>query len=240
MNGLTNLREELRKLANPSKAKVLQRFFKTGKGEYGEGDRFLGITVPQIRTLVKKYHELGFSEIDKLLHAKFHEERLLALLILVEQFEKGGQGTKKKIFEYYLKNSKYVNNWDLVDLTAPKIVGQYVLLYYDNSTKMTLLDKLAKSDSLWEKRIAVLATFVFIRNNKFEEVLKIAEILFHDQHNLIQKAVGWMLREIGKRNLAVEEEFLKKYAKILPRTMLRYAIEKFPEEKRKFFLGLVK
>ena len=247
MDPLLILKGDFQKLANPEKAKVLQRFFKTGKGEYGEGDKFLGITVPQIRNLVKKYRGLGFPEIDKLLHSSFHEERLLGLLIMVSQFEKGEPKTQEKIFNYYLANTKYINNWDLVDLTAPKIVGEYLWERHAefisasifnekrilNQVQDDVLYKLVKSSSIWERRIAILATFAFLRKNEFTQTLKIAEILLHDKEDLIHKAVGWMLREVGKRNLEVEEEFLKTYGQVMPRTMLRYAIEKWDLQKKK-------
>lgn len=235
MGSPLTLKEELRKLANPERAKNSARYFKTGKGEYGEGDKFLGITVPEIRKLVKNYRELDFSDIDKLLHSQFHEERLLALLILVSQFEKGDQKTQEKIFAYYLANTKYINNWDLVDLTAPNIIGEYLRQQKDSGqTRMTdLLYKLAKSKNLWERRISIIAAFAFIRNNSFDEALKISEILLHDKHDLIHKAVGWMLREIGKRNQEVEKNFLDQYAKKMPRTMLRYSLEKFSAAEKK-------
>lgn len=240
---LYKLQQEIHSLVNSQKAKDLQRFFKTGKGEYGEGDVFLGITVPQIRTLVKKYRELSSLGIDKLLRSSFHEERLTALLILVEQFKKGDEKVKSSIFEFYLSNTRYINNWDLVDLTAPNIIGQYlqnchVTVLCNAVTTSKLLSKLTKSKNMWERRIAVLSTFIFIRNNKFDEALKIAEILLKDEEDLIHKAVGWMLREIGKRNKDAEKSFLNKYAGQMPRTMLRYAIEKFPEIERQKYLKI--
>ena len=226
---LTSLEKELKIKANLEKAKILQRFFKTGPGEYGEGDVFLGIVVPEIRKLVKKYSNLKIKEIIKLLHSKIHEERLTALLIMVNKFQV--EEDKEKIYNLYLKNTKYINNWDLVDLSAGKIIGDYLL----NKPK-SILYKLAKSKSIWERRISIIATFNFIKNNKFTETLKISKILLNDEHDLIHKAVGWMLREIGKKDLKIEESFLRKYCKKMPRTMLRYAIEKFPEKKRKQYL----
>ena len=226
---LTSLEKELKIKANLEKAKILQRFFKTGPGEYGEGDVFLGIVVPEIRKLVKKYSNLKIKEIIKLLHSKIHEERLTALLIMVNKFQV--EEDKEKIYNLYLKNTKYINNWDLVDLSADKIIGDYLL----NKPK-SILYKLAKSKRIWERRISIIATFNFIKNNKFKETLKIAKILLNDEHDLIHKAVGWMLREVGKRDLKTEEKFLKKYYKKMPRTMLHYAIEKFPEKKRKQYL----
>jgi 3-methyladenine DNA glycosylase AlkD len=232
MAGLGNLRKELKLLANPKKAKLLQGFFKTGKGEYGEGDIFMGIMVPDQRNLVKKYFkDLSSEEVGVLLNSKFHEERLVALLVLVMRYEKFTD-QRRLIFQFYLENYSNINNWDLVDLSAPNIVGKHLL----NEDKAVLYE-FANSDNLWKKRIAILSTFTFIRYNKFEDALKIAEILLEDKHDLIHKAVGWMLREIGKRNLEVEENFLKKHYKKMPRTMLRYAIEKFDEVKRKKYLN---
>jgi len=226
---LLDLKKELKAKANLKKAKILQRFFKTGPGEYGEGDVFLGIVMPEIRKLVKKYSDIEIKEIIKLLPSKIHEERLTALLIMVKKFQNAED--KEEIYNLYLKNTEYINNWDLVDLSAGKIIGDYLL-----GKSKSILYKLAKSESIWERRISIIATFNFIRNNKFTETLKIAKILLNDEHDLIHKAVGWMLREIGKRDLKTEEKFLKKYYKKMPRVMLRYAIEKFPEKKRKHYL----
>jgi 3-methyladenine DNA glycosylase AlkD len=228
-----NILNILLKLKNPKKAELLGRFFKCGKGEYGEGDKFLGIVVPEQRKIVKKYYQLiKIEELEKLLKSKFHEARLTALLMLVEKFGQAEKKVKNQIYKLYLKNTKYINNWDLVDLSAPRIVGGYLL-----SKDRKILYQLAKSKSLWEKRIAVLATFMFIRNNQFEDSIKISRILLNDSHDLIHKAVGWMLREVGKRDLKIEEKFLQKYYCSMPRTMLRYAIEKFPERKRKDYLN---
>jgi len=226
---LLNLKKELRMKASPKKAKILQRFFKTGPGEYGEGDVFLGVVVPDIRKLVKEYSDLKLKEAVKLLHSKIHEERLTALLIMVSQFQ--AEKNEEKVYNLYLKNTKYINSWDLVDLSADKIVGVYLA-----SKSKLILCELSKSKNIWERRISIISTFCFIKNNRFEETLKIAKILLSDEHDLIHKAVGWMLREVGKRDLKTEEEFLKKYYKRMPRTMLRYAIEKFPEKKRKKYL----
>lgn len=228
---LAELRKEIKTVSNPDNAKFLQRFFKTGKGEYAEGDVFLGIVVPVQRQIAKKYTELSFDDLEKLITSKYHEERLIALLILVERFKKASEDEKDKIIKFYLKNRKGINNWDLVDLSAPKILGEYLL-----NKDRKILFRFAKSKDLWEKRIAVLSTFTFIKNNDFNDALKIYEILVYDKHDLIHKAVGWMLRELGKIDLKTEEKFLKKYYKTMPRTMLRYAIEKFPEKKRKAYL----
>jgi 3-methyladenine DNA glycosylase AlkD len=229
---MTFLRKELRKHADSKKAKLLQGFFKTGKGEYGEGDVFLGVMVPNTRKVVNQfYKEATMNNIKSLLHTNIHEERLLALLILVKKYQTDKKD-RKQIFEFYLNNTKYINNWDLVDLTAPNIVGDYLL-----DRNRAILYKLVKSNDLWEKRISILATFMFIKNNDFKDSIKIAGLLLKDNHDLIHKAVGWMLREIGKRNRRVEEQFLKKHYKKMPRTMLRYAIERFPEQKRKAYLN---
>ena len=226
-----NLRKDLKKSSNKDKAKLLQRFFKTGKGEYAEGDIFLGISVPQQRKLAKKYSNLDILTLQSLLDSKIHEERLIALLILVENYKKSDEEQKYQISSFYLKNTKNINNWDLVDLSAPNILGNYLL-----EKPKDILYQLATSENLWEKRIAVLSTFAFIKNSRFNEALKIARILINDSHDLIHKAVGWMLREIGKRSLQEEENFLRTSYKEMPRTMLRYAIEKFPEEKRQAYL----
>jgi len=233
---LISIRTDLKKLSNPQKAKDLQRFFKTGKGEYAEGDLFLGVVVPNIRRIAKANKDLDLKSVETLLHSKYHEERMAALFILVMQFQKGDDSIKKEIFELYLQNTKFINNWDLVDLTAGHIVGGYL---FDKPKEM--LYKLARSKDLWEKRISILSTFYFIMNKKPEETIKIAAILLNDRHDLIHKAVGWMLREVGKRcSQEVEEEFLKKHYKTMPRTMLRYAIEIFPEKlRRKYIEGLI-
>ena len=228
---IENLRRELRQAASAERARILGRFFKTGKGQYGEGDVFLGVTVPQVRSLAKKFSDLKINEIKNHLKSKIHEERLVGLLILVDLFQKGDDKNKKQIFNFYLKNTKYVNNWDLVDLTAEKTVGAYL----SNRSK-SILYKLAKSKSLWERRIAIVATYYFIKNNEFDETLKIAKILFSDSHDLLHKAVGWMLREVGKRNQMTLEKFLRKNYKSIPRTTLRYAIERFDEKLRKAYL----
>jgi 3-methyladenine DNA glycosylase AlkD len=226
------IRSKLKKHANKDKAKLLQGFFKTGPGEYGEGDIFLGINVPTLRKLSKEHDGIKLPEMVKLFKSTIHEERLLALLMLVRAFSKGDEALKKEIYDLYLKHTRYINNWDLVDLTAPNIVGTYLL---ERSRKP--LHEMAKSNDLWKRRISVLATFAFIKQNDFYDALKIANALLADEHDLIHKAVGWMLREIGKRDLYEEEQFLKSRYKDMPRTMLRYAIERFPETKRKKYLN---
>jgi 3-methyladenine DNA glycosylase AlkD len=228
---LNELKKEIKKNANPQKAELLQRFFKTGPGQYGEGDIFLGIMVPVQRSIVKKFKELSIKDVKELLNSRIHEERLIALLILVEQYKKGDEKEKEDIFTFYHLHRKWINNWDLVDLTAHIISGSYLM-----DKDKTILYKLAESKNIWDRRIAVLSTFHFIKNNVFNDALCIAEILLNDKHDLIQKAVGWMLREIGKRDINTEEGFLEKNYKDMPRTMLRYAIEKFPEKKRLAYL----
>lgn len=229
---LENLKKELQSSKNETQAKNLYRFFKTGKGEYGEGDIFLGIKVPVQRTIAKKY-DLDLEEIQKLLNSKIHEERLIGLLILIKKFKKAKKDklTQRCIFEFYLKNTSNINNWDLVDLSAPKIIGEFL-----QKEDTGILRELAKSNDVWERRIAIISTFPFIKKRSFGEALFIAEILMNDKHDLIHKAVGWTLREIGKKNLGVLEIFLNTRYKTLPRTMLRYAIEKFPEDIRKKYL----
>ncbi len=228
---LEDLEKDIKKAANKKRAKVLQKFFKTGKGEYGEGDIFLGITVPETRKIAKKYIDLDILSIDLLLNSKIHEERLLALLILVENYKKSNDERKYQILDFYLRNTKKINNWDLVDLTADKILGDYL-----NDKPKDILYNLAQSSNLWERRIAIISTFYFTKNNQFDETQKIAEILLNDKHDLIQKAVGWMLREIGKRDKKTLKDFIKINYKKMPRTTLRYAIEKFPEEERQKYL----
>jgi len=228
---LNQLIKELKSQANPKQAEILQRFFKTGKGQYGEGDIFLGIKVPVQRQIVKKYTELNLEDIQKLLNSKIHEERLVGILILVSKYKKTDEKGKKDIFGFYLKNTKNINNWDLVDLSAPNIVGNFLL---DEDRK--IIYELAQSNDLWKKRIAIISTFTFIRKEQFQDTLEISEILLKDTHDLIHKAVGWMLREVGKRNQQVLEDFLKKHYKKMPRTTLRYSIERFDEDKRKNYL----
>lgn len=260
---LVVIRKELRGFANADKAKVLAGFFKTGKGEYGEGDVFLGVTVPQLRLVSKKFSYLNLADLQSLLRSKFHEERLLALLILVLKYryprhkdrgylifarnslhprdeprdflaqnKKADEFEQKKIYEFYLRNTKFINNWDLVDLSAEHIVGTHLA-----SRDKSILVRLAKSKSIWERRIAMLSTFHYIKQGDAADAIMIAEILVNDKHDLIQKAVGWMLREVGKKcSQSAEEEFLRKHYKHMPRVMLRYAIERFDEGLRKRYL----
>ena len=224
---LKQLKQQLKNAADKKTAETLQWFFKTGKGDYGEGDKFLGLKVPQIREIAKANKYLTISEIKKALSSKCHEERLCALLILVDKYAKGSDETREEIYRFYVANTQKINNWDLVDLTAPKIMGKHLLT---RNRKILLM--FARSKNLWERRISVLSTFEFISKKQYSDSLKIAKLLLTDDHDLIHKAVGWMLREIGKRSMKTEEKFLKQHYKKMPRTMLRYAIEKFPEKKR--------
>lgn len=229
---LDELKKGLRAQADPAKAKILRSFFKTGPGEYGEDDIFLGLAIPKIRALSKRYSCLDISDAEKLLSSPIHEERLCALLILVRKFEKGDGPEKREIYRRYLKNTVYINSWDLVDLTADRIVGAFL-----KDRDKSVLYKLAGSKNIWDRRIAILATFHFIKNGLSAQTFAVAGILLTDEHDLIHKAVGWMLREVGKRiDIDTEERFLKSRYKKMPRTMLRYAIERFPETKRRAYL----
>lgn len=230
------LKQELNKLADPIRAESSAWFFKTNEGQYGYGDVFIGVSVPNQRKVAKQFHNLELNEVEKLLLSKEHEYRLTAVIILVDKFKKADALTKKQIYDFYLSHTKYINNWDIVDSSAGYIVGGYLL---QNNKARNVLTKLAKSNNLWERRIAIIATFAFIYDGKSEMTFEIAKLLINDGHDLIQKAVGWMLREVGKRvSLEKEEAFLlenDRY-KTMPRTMLRYAIERFEEKRRKEFL----
>jgi len=228
---VAELQKELSSLTDSHTASFLKRFFKTGPGEYGEGDLFRGIRVPVLRKFAKEYQSLTLTETRGLLRSSYHEDRLLALLILVRAYLRGDDAVKEKAFDLYLKNTQFINNWDLVDSSAPQIVGAFL---WDKDRDV--LYRLARSSDLWERRIAIIATFYFIRRGEFNETLKIAEILSADRADLIHKAVGWMLREVGNQNLSIEEGFLRNHYKRMPRMMLRYAIEKFPEPKRQQYL----
>lgn len=228
---LSQLRKELMDSRDPEKSANYQWFFKTGKGEYGEGDQFLGVTVPEQRRLAKKYRDLSWTDTVTLLKSVYHEERLLALFVLTHKFVNGDELTRGKIFRLYLNSTKYINNWDLVDASAHKIIGPYL-----QEKDRQILYQLARTGHLWERRISIIATFHFIKQGEYADALKLAEILLNDEHDLIHKAVGWMLREIGKKDLHIERAFLDKHAATMPRTMLRYAIEKFPEPIRKSYM----
>lgn len=225
------IKEELQKKSNPEKIKILSKFFKTGKGEYGEGDKFIGLNVPANREVAIQNKDAEMSVISELLESDIHEERLCALLILVEKYKKSDCEKKKDIFEYYIKQTKNINNWDLIDLSAPKIVGEY-LLEKDKSVLLAM----SKSKSMWERRIAIVSTITFIKAGKYETTLEIAKILLEDKEDLIQKAIGWMLREAGKKEKKVLIEFLNEYHTKMPRTMLRYSLEKLEKEEKEYYM----
>ena len=229
---LRELRKRLRRFASARDAQFLQHFFKTGPGEYGEGDQFIGVRVPAVRRLVCEFRGLALADTCELLHSPTHEERLLALLILVDAYERGDESERAAIFRLYLDNTAHINNWDLVDGSAPGIVGRHL-----EARPRKILFKLAGSPDVWKRRIAVLAAFHFIRRNEFAEILRLAEMLLLDRHDLIHKAAGWMLREAGKRDVAILRGFLEQYAARMPRTMLRYSIEKLPATERRRWLA---
>ena len=228
MKAAADVQKELKSMADPDKAAILQRFFKTGPGQYGEGDIFIGVMVPQSRQVAKKFSQLPLGEIRTLLYSLIHEERLVALLILAWRYSSASSSREKEeIVKFYLNNIKQVNNWDLVDLSAPNILGAHLV-----DRDRSLLYRLAGSKNVWERRIAIVATHHFIRSDDFSDTLKIAGMLLQDRHDLIHKAAGWMLHEVGKRDAAAEEAFLDKHCGVMPRTMLRYAIERLPENRR--------
>ena len=228
---IDEIRRRLWSLKDNAHARTLQRFFKTGPGEYGEGDVFLGVRVPRLRSLAREFESLGLADTCALLKSSVHEERLLALIILTHGYKHGDEETQERIHNFYLKNIRFVNNWDLVDLSAEHIVGAHLR----DRDREPLYD-LARSNSLWKRRIAIMATFHFIKRGDFKDTLSLVKILLEDKEDLIHKACGWMLREIGKRDMVVEESFLKINYPKMPRTMLRYAIEKFPQGLRRAYL----
>lgn len=233
--GAMEAEAELVSLGDPEDAAFLQRFFKTGPGEYGAGDRFLGIRVPVVRKLARKYRQMPLREAIRLLHSPYHEARLLALVILVHSYEKGDAETRSRVYDLYLANTKHINNWDLVDASAHRIVGAHL-----DQVAESPLPELARSSGLWERRIAIIATLARIQADRFDDTIRIAEMLVDDDHDLIHKATGWMLREVAKRDMAVAEAFLVRHCRTMPRTMLRYAIERFPKDLRaKYMRGTV-
>jgi len=232
MVSLGDIQTVVRGGANAKKAQGLMRYFKVGKGQYGQGDKFLGVDVPTLRVIARRYQDLGLPATERLLHSQFHEERELALMIMVLKSKQADRALREKLYSLYLASTKYINNWDLVDGSAEYIVGKYL----EDKPKAPL-STLARSQSLWERRIAIVATYWYIKRGKSQETLRIGEILLSDPHDLIHKAVGWMLREVGKRcSMGAEEAFLKNNYRHMPRTMLRYAIERFPQEKRIAYL----
>lgn len=227
-----DIQEALELLSTPEKRDFLPYFFKTGKGQYGEGDKFLGVVVPDVRKVAKLSLQLSTSELKKLMKNSYHECRLCALLILVERFKKADKKEQKEIYDFYLDHTEYINNWDLVDLSSLYIVGVYLL----DNTDRSILYQLADSSLLWDQRIAVVSTFWFIRNGQFDDTIALAEKLLHHPHDLMQKAVGWMLREVGKRDVDILYSFLDKYHKVMPRTMLRYSMEKLDKNERVHYM----
>lgn len=234
---LIALKFALKRAANPSKIATYKNFHKTSQDDYAAGEEFLGITVPELRNIARIHSDISFNELLQLLGSNIHEEKYVAALILAEKYALTDEKTRQEIFSFYSKNAKLISGWDLVDSTAPSIVGRFIFQEGKrNPALIAILTKFAGSSNLWERRIAIVATYYFIKNNSFEETLHIAELLLRDKHDLIHKAVGWMLREVGKRDLAVLKSFLKKHYQKMPRTMLRYAIERFPEQERKAYL----
>lgn len=225
------IRKELRGKADPVRARLLQGFFKTGKGEYGEGDVFIGVTVPESRKIAKKFAGISFGKIKGLLSSVVHEERLVSLLILIDKYSNGDEKERRKVFKLYIDNISRINNWDLVDLSAPRIVGEHLL-----GRNREILLKLAKSRVMWERRISIISTLRFIRDGDFGDTFRIGRILLDDGHDLIHKALGWALREVGKLDMEAEERFLKTHLRRIPRTTLRYAIERFPWPKRALYM----
>lgn len=226
-----DIQHALREIADPVIAEHSQRFFKTAEGQYGAGDRFLGVRVPNVRKVAQRFRAAPFPVMKSVLRSKYHEERLCALFLLVHRYQRGDDAQRREVFDHYLANTKYVNNWDLVDGSAHQIVGGHLL---ERSRRP--LRRLARSKNLWERRIAIIATYHFIKHEQFDDTLELAAILRDDPEDLIHKAVGWMLREVGNRNRAAEEGFLQAHHQQMPRTMLRYAIEKFPERRRQQYL----
>ncbi len=226
-----DIQKELETYSTPEKKEYLPYFFKTGKGQYGEGDKFLGVVVPDTRKIAKKYKSISFDEIAKLLDSEYHECRLCALLILVERFKKAKEDERKEIYDFYLSKTARINNWDLVDLSAKDIVGEYLA-----DKDRSVLYRLAESPLLWDQRIAVIATYAFIRRNDHKDILALSEKLLDHKHDLMHKAMGWMLRETGKKDMKALTGFLDKYHKVMPRTMLRYSIEKLSAEERAHYM----
>lgn len=230
---MATIDQRLAAAGDPERAIHHQRFFRTGPGQYGHGDRFLGLTVPQARAIARQYRDLEVHDLSRLLDSEWHEARLVALMIAVDRFRRADAQERKAIYGFYLKKTARINNWDLVDLSAYHIAGEYL-----KDRSRAPLRRLARSRSLWERRIAIVATYAFIRSGELEETLRIAEMLLDDEHDLIHKAVGWMLREVGKRDVATLRAFLDRYAPRMPRTALRYAIERFPPAVRRRYLAI--
>ena len=235
-NQLKEIIIELKKQENKKDKKILERFFKTGEGEYGEGDVFLGIRVPKQRKIAKKYLDLTKKEIEKLLNSKYHEFRMTGLIILIEKYQKGNEKTKKQIVKTYKNNFKNINNWDLVDVSAPKIFGDYLLKQENKKTINKILTEMSTSKNMWERRIAIISTLTFIKNNQFKQTIKLSKKYLKDKEDLMHKATGWMLREIGKKEKTVLINFLEENHQIMPRTMLRYSLEKLTEKEKEKYM----
>lgn len=228
---IKEIQKQLESYSTPEKKEFLPYFFKTGKGQYGEGDKFLGVVVPDTRKIAKQYKHIDFKDVSELFKSEYHECRLCALLILIEKFKKSDEKDRKAIFDFYLSNTRYINNWDLVDLSCKDIVGEFLI-----DKERSVLYKLAESELLWDQRIAIISTFAFIRRGDLDDIFSLSEKLVHHKHDLMHKAIGWMLREAGKKSKEKLCELLDKYHKTMPRTMLRYAIEKFTIEERKHYM----
>ncbi|MCB0366939.1 MAG: DNA alkylation repair protein [Bdellovibrionales bacterium] len=232
MEVIIEIHKRLRQFASLKRAQLNQSFFKTGKGEYGYGDIFLGITMPDCRKVAKEYKDLSLAETKRVIRSKYHEERMAGLIILVQKYEKASADKEReRLYKTYVDHFNYINNWDLVDVTCPRIVGQHL-----ENRNRKILYQWAKSERLWTKRVAIISTLWFVKDGDLDDAFKLAQVLLHDEHDLIHKAVGWVLREAGKKEVKRLEAFLKKHCKTMPRTMLRYAIEKFPERKRQMYL----
>ncbi|MGE3063893.1 MAG: DNA alkylation repair protein [bacterium] len=227
------IEDKIKRFGHEEKAEKWRRYFKTGKGDYAENDKFIGLEMPEIQSYVRKYKEIDHRQLSELLRSKYHECRTIALSIMNKRFEEGDEEKRREIFEFYLNNTVHVNNWDLVDISASTIVGSYLI-----DKEIRILERLAHSENMWERRISIIATQAFINKGSCKETFEISEILLSDKEDLVQKAVGWMLRGVGKKcGTEKEEEFLKKHFSVMPRMMLRYAIEKFPPEKREYYMG---
>lgn len=234
---LKNWQEELQKVAQPEKVQIFQSFFKTGKGEYGEGDKFIGVAVPNNRKIATKYFLSSFNVIETMLHHEIHEYRLSALLAIVHRYKKATtENQRQEIVDFYLANSNWCNNWDLVDLSAPYILGTHMI----DHPSPTLLDKLSNDDNLWRQRIAIVSTLMLIRHHRFDETILLCQKFLTHPHPLIHKATGWMLREIGKRDERTLIDFLNEFSHIMPRTALRYALERLSVEKRQYYMAISK
>ena len=230
-----DVKKELARVASPEKAAYLPRFFKALPGGYAEGDVFLGVTVPEQRRVARRHRDLPLSEVAELVRSPVHEHRFTGLLVLVARFESGESSTRERLFAFCREHLARVNHWDLVDLVAPRLIGPHLV---EHPETRPLLDTWVRSASVWERRIAIMSTWAFIRRGEVEETLRLAGLLVEDRHEMVHKAVGWMLREVGKKDRAREEAFLERHAARMPRTMLRYALEHFSPERRVYYMRL--